>query len=72
MFLTKTIEYYCASIQQYYLSFHTRPFFPLGKFQVQLFPRTGHAVQEDAPDRVAECLARFLVRNRFTEARSDL
>ncbi|KAH8870560.1 Protein phosphatase methylesterase 1 isoform 1 [Schistosoma japonicum] len=43
-----------------------------GKFQVQLFPRTGHAVQEDAPDRVAECLARFLVRNRFTEARSDL
>ncbi|CAH8854023.1 unnamed protein product [Trichobilharzia szidati] len=42
-----------------------------GKFQVQLFPRTGHAVQEDAPDKVAECLARFLVRNRFTEGRSD-
>ncbi|CAH8583310.1 unnamed protein product [Heterobilharzia americana] len=43
-----------------------------GKFQVQLFPRAGHAVQEDAPDKVAECLARFLVRNRFTEGRSDL
>ncbi|CAH8545644.1 unnamed protein product [Schistosoma mattheei] len=43
-----------------------------GKFQIQLFPRAGHAVQEDTPDRVAECLARFLVRNRFTEARSDL
>ncbi|CAH8514132.1 unnamed protein product [Schistosoma turkestanicum] len=43
-----------------------------GKFQVQLFPRSGHAVHEDAPDKVAESLARFLVRNRFTEARSDL
>ncbi|CAH8579318.1 unnamed protein product [Schistosoma rodhaini] len=42
-----------------------------GKFQVRLFPRAGHAVQEDTPERVAECLARFLVHNRFTEARSD-
>ncbi|CAL8096517.1 unnamed protein product [Calicophoron daubneyi] len=43
-----------------------------GKFQVHIFPKTGHAVQEDAPDKVAECLARFLVRNRFTEARSNI
>lgn len=42
-----------------------------GKFQVRVFPKSGHAVQEDAPDLVAECLARFLVRNRFTEARSN-
>ncbi|VDP65684.1 unnamed protein product [Echinostoma caproni] len=42
-----------------------------GKFQVRVFPKSGHAVQEDAPELVAECLARFLVRNRFTEARSN-
>lgn len=42
-----------------------------GKFQLHVFPRTGHAVHEDAPEKVAECLARFLVRHRFTKARSN-
>ncbi|KER28271.1 hypothetical protein T265_13620, partial [Opisthorchis viverrini] len=42
-----------------------------GKFQVHVFPKCGHAVQEDAPEKVAECLAKFLVRNRLTEARSN-
>lgn len=42
-----------------------------GKFQMHVFPKCGHAVQEDSPEKVAECLARFLVRNRFTEAKSS-
>lgn len=42
-----------------------------GKFQLHIFPKCGHAVQEDSPEKVAECLARFLVRNRFTEAKSS-
>ena len=34
-----------------------------GKFQMQILPQAGHAVHEDVPDRVAEVLASFLVRN---------
>ena len=35
-----------------------------GKFQMEILP-AGHAVQEDVPERVAEVLASFLVRNKF-------
>ncbi|XP_069496240.1 protein phosphatase methylesterase 1 [Ambystoma mexicanum] len=38
-----------------------------GKFQMQVLPQVGHAVHEDAPDKVAEAVATFLIRHRFTE-----
>ncbi|RMC01763.1 hypothetical protein DUI87_21781 [Hirundo rustica rustica] len=38
-----------------------------GKFQMQVLPQCGHAVHEDAPDKVAEAVATFLIRHRFTE-----
>ena len=38
-----------------------------GKFQMQILPQAGHAVHEDVPDRVAEVLASFLVRNKFAK-----
>ncbi|KAK1336110.1 hypothetical protein QTO34_003910 [Cnephaeus nilssonii] len=38
-----------------------------GKFQMQVLPQCGHAVHEDAPDKVAEAVATFLIRNRFAE-----
>ncbi|KAJ8668154.1 hypothetical protein QAD02_009817 [Eretmocerus hayati] len=42
-----------------------------GKFQLQVLTACGHAVQEDAPEKVAEAVATFLVRNKFTEAKTD-
>ncbi|XP_053632083.1 protein phosphatase methylesterase 1 isoform X1 [Cherax quadricarinatus] len=42
-----------------------------GKFQMQVLPQCGHAVQEDTPDRVAEVLATFLVRHRLTTNKAD-
>ena len=39
-----------------------------GKFQMQVLPQVGHTVHEDNPDRVAEVLAGFLVRNKFCPA----
>ena len=39
-----------------------------GKFQMQVLPQVGHTVHEDSPDRVAEVLAGFLVRNKFCQA----
>nr|CAG4634841.1 EOG090X07NZ [Alona affinis] len=39
-----------------------------GKFQMQVLPQCGHAVHEDVPDKVAEVVATFLVRNRLTTA----
>lgn len=36
-----------------------------GKFQMHVLPQCGHAVHEDVPDKVAEVLASFLVRNKF-------
>jgi len=42
-----------------------------GKFQMQVLPKSGHAVQEDAPDKVAESVASFLVRNKFAEPTAD-
>ena len=42
-----------------------------GKFQMQVLPQAGHAVHEDVPDRMAEVLATFLVRNKFAEAKDE-
>lgn len=39
-----------------------------GKFQMEVMPQVGHAVHEDNPDKVAEVIAAFLVRNRFVES----
>ena len=38
-----------------------------GKFQMQVLSQAGHAVHEDVPDRVADVLATFMVRNKLTE-----
>ncbi|XP_069747931.1 protein phosphatase methylesterase 1 isoform X3 [Narcine bancroftii] len=43
-----------------------------GKFQMQVLPQCGHAVHEDAPDKVAEAIAAYMIRNRFTEAKGDI
>lgn len=43
-----------------------------GKFQMQVLPQCGHAVHEDAPDKVAEALATFMIRNKFTESKGDI
>ena len=40
-----------------------------GKFQLQVLPDAGHAVHEDVPDRVAEVVAMFLIRNKLTTAK---
>jgi protein phosphatase methylesterase 1 len=42
-----------------------------GKFQMQVLPQAGHAVHEDVPDRVADVLATFMVRNKFAEPLDD-
>ena len=42
-----------------------------GKFQMQVLPQVGHTVHEDSPDRVAEVLAGFLVRNKFCQPLED-
>jgi protein phosphatase methylesterase 1 len=42
-----------------------------GKFQMIVLPQSGHAVHEDAPDKVAESVATFLVRNKFAEATAN-
>ncbi|KNC84070.1 hypothetical protein SARC_03698 [Sphaeroforma arctica JP610] len=36
-----------------------------GKYQLKVMSSVGHVVHEDTPDRVAECLAEFIVRNRL-------
>ncbi|XP_010862968.2 protein phosphatase methylesterase 1 [Esox lucius] len=38
-----------------------------GKFQMQVLPQCGHAVHEDAPEKVADALASFMVRHKFTD-----
>ncbi|XP_056267661.1 protein phosphatase methylesterase 1 isoform X2 [Pseudoliparis swirei] len=38
-----------------------------GKFQLQVLPQCGHAVHEDAPEKVADALATFMVRHKFTD-----
>ena len=42
-----------------------------GKFQMQVLPQVGHTVHEDSPDRVAEVLAGFLIRNKFCQPLED-
>ncbi len=42
-----------------------------GKFQMQVLPQAGHAVHEDLPDKVADVLATFLVRNKFAQPLED-
>ncbi len=39
-----------------------------GKFQMHVVPKSGHAVHEDAPEKVADCIASFLIRNKLVEA----
>ncbi|BFZ14915.1 hypothetical protein BsWGS_17954 [Bradybaena similaris] len=39
-----------------------------GKFQMNLLPQCGHAVHEDAPDKVADVLASFMLRHKVAEA----
>jgi len=38
-----------------------------GKFQMQILPQAGHAVHEDVPEKVADILSTFLVRNKFAK-----
>ncbi|XP_056141394.1 protein phosphatase methylesterase 1 [Lampris incognitus] len=38
-----------------------------GKFQMQVLHQCGHAVHEDAPEKVADAIAKFMVRHKFTE-----
>lgn len=38
-----------------------------GKFQMHVLQRAGHAVHEDVPEQVADCLCTYLTRNRFAE-----
>lgn len=42
-----------------------------GKFQMQVLARCGHAVHEDRPHEVAEVIASYLLRNKFTTATGD-
>ncbi|KAL7292364.1 hypothetical protein TKK_0013966 [Trichogramma kaykai] len=42
-----------------------------GKFQLQVLTACGHAIHEDAPDKVAEAVATFLVRHKFAEPTAD-
>jgi protein phosphatase methylesterase 1 len=38
-----------------------------GKFQMHVIPKSGHAVHEDAPEQVADCIASFLVRHKLVQ-----
>jgi len=40
-----------------------------GKFQMLVLPQVGHAIQEDSPEKVAEAIANFIVRNRFADSK---
>uniref|UniRef100_A0A915JSZ8 protein phosphatase methylesterase-1 n=1 Tax=Romanomermis culicivorax TaxID=13658 RepID=A0A915JSZ8_ROMCU len=39
-----------------------------GKFQMIVLPKVGHCVQEDSPERLAEAVSSFLVRNLICKA----
>ncbi|XP_018320634.1 protein phosphatase methylesterase 1 [Agrilus planipennis] len=41
-----------------------------GKFQLQVLPRSGHAIHEDQPHHVADIIAGFLVKQRLAEPRN--
>lgn len=36
-----------------------------GKFQNTILPKVGHAVQEDSPEKLADVLAKFVIRFRI-------
>lgn len=36
-----------------------------GKFQLELLPECGHAIHEDAPEKVGGVIAQYLVRNKY-------
>ncbi|XP_017771496.1 PREDICTED: protein phosphatase methylesterase 1 [Nicrophorus vespilloides] len=40
-----------------------------GKFQLQVLPRSGHAIHEDQPEQVADIIATFLVRQKLANSR---
>lgn len=40
------------------------PYFSAGKFQMDIFAEAGHAIHEDQPDRLAQCLVEFGKRNK--------
>jgi protein phosphatase methylesterase 1 len=42
-----------------------------GKFQMQVLPNVGHAVQEDSPEEVAHSIAAFLVRHKLIKGKVD-
>lgn len=42
-----------------------------GKFQMQVLARCGHAVHEDRPHEVAEVIASFILRNKFSTSCGD-
>ena len=42
-----------------------------GAFQMQVLPQAGHAVHEDLPEKVADILSTFLVRNKFAQPIGD-
>ena len=42
-----------------------------GKFQLCVIERSGHAIHEDNPEKTAEVVAGFLVRNKLVEALQD-
>lgn len=42
-----------------------------GKFQMQVLPQCGHAVHEDLPDKVAEAIATYLIRNKLVQKKKD-
>lgn len=42
-----------------------------GKFQMQILPRVGHTIHEDDPDSVAQVVAAYLVRNRFSVSKTE-
>ncbi|XP_068569934.1 protein phosphatase methylesterase 1-like [Cebidichthys violaceus] len=42
-----------------------------GRFMMQVLPPSGHAVQENRPEKVADAVASFLLRHKFAEARRE-
>lgn len=42
-----------------------------GKFMMKVLPKCGHAVHEDVPEKVAQAIGDFLLRNKFTTAVAD-
>lgn len=42
-----------------------------GKFQMQILANCGHMVHEDVPDKVADIVTTFLLRQKLTQSKSD-